>query len=92
MEGGVGGGCFRTAGERTGNREAAVKEVSFSRFGSEVAVVVALARPAAVVAPLPVPVPPVLPALPPALVVVAAVTAGSPSWPGGRQRGRGNIY
>lgn len=50
----------------------------FLRFGSEVAVVVALAGHASAVPTLSVPVPLVLPALPPALVVVAPVTVGSP--------------
>lgn len=46
-------------------------------FGSEVGVVVALARLSSVVASISVAVPLVLPALPPALVVVAPVTVGS---------------
>lgn len=52
-------------------------------FGSEVAVVVALAWLSSVVASLSVAVPPVLPALSPALVVVAPVAVGSPGWCGG---------
>ena len=52
----------------------------FFFFGSEVAVVVALARLASVVPSLSVAVPLVLPALPPALVVVAPVAVGSSGW------------
>lgn len=71
-------GRQRGGGGVRGQREAG----RLRRFGSEVAVVVAvpLARRASVVPPVSVAVPLVLPALPPGLVVVAAVAVGSPGW------------
>lgn len=68
-------GSLQVAAEEEGEQKGAG---CFLRFGSEVGVVVALARRASAVPSLSVPVPLVLPALPPALVVVAPVTVGSP--------------
>lgn len=61
----------------------------FFFFGSEVAVVVALAQLSSVVPSISVAVPLVLPALPPALVVVATVAVGSPGW-WSKNRAKGN--
>lgn len=66
-------------GGRQGNRQTAVGR-DLLNFGSEVGMVMALARHSSVVPSLSVAVPLMLPALPPALVVVASVAVGSPSW------------
>lgn len=68
-------GSLQVAAEEEGEQK---RSGLFLRFGSEVGVVVALARHASAVPSLSVPMPLVLPALPPALVVMAPVTVGSP--------------